>query len=526
MYRRLSFEDLLFTTNVYKRNYRHRAFSGLLHPQKQANRSRQQTERNSISRSHTSQQPEDINEKSSGRACSTYDASDIFRLYEDPPGLFQRMNNDEDVPSARTSIDHWHLNLAISQNRLDVLDSLLRDSSSDLKEWKTQALMEASRIGAVPLIEILIKRGADLRDSGYSDPELPSRGPLLEAVRQNQLGAACTPACTLLEHGASVEDICAFGMEYMHVAIGFASADLIRFLRTKGDACLTGRYSDGNSPIHMACKHGNVGAVTALLEIESQVTALNSKGLQPIHVACAEGASLTTIEVLIAHGASIEASTTDGFRPLQFAILNHNWLIVRKLLDLHVEINIGENTEAESHLGTPLSLALYTGNTCLASVLISKGANINATHRSSQKTLLHLLAADLDAKKTCFLEELLAAGGDVHAIDKRGYQPLQYIVKSNSSYRIQGARILISHGADVDARSSNGVSPLYLALEKGDKDLIELLVRYGAHKWDMGPCNQELLGVAGMDLFTASRRLAYHDVLLYVDHLPTSHVRS
>ena len=267
------------------------------------------------------------------------------------------------------------------------------------------------------------------------------------------------------------------------MAAAFGSAELVRLLHQSG-ASMVNYNSEGNAPIHIACKHDNIDGLTALIEYraESQVNITNWQGHKPIHVACIESTRLEIIQALIARGASIEATTSESHTPLQLAISNKKWTFVERLLAFGADINGGENIEDRDHLETPLSLAFDAHNKSLASQLLSRGVNVNAAGPNSRKTLIHYLAEDLNADKVEFLEELLSAGGDASTIDKDGYQPLHYVAMSKSSHQAVGIELLISHGANISAISYRGVTPLYLAMKRYDLELVELLVHHGARK--------------------------------------------
>ena len=444
-----------------------------------------------------------ISEQSSDGLCPISENSSIIHLHEKSLVLHEGVKDSEKSLTAQEVGDYWHLDLAISQGRLDILDGLLNQPDDDLQSWKDRTLLQACRSGTVPLIETLARRGANIGLSSVPETVTKSRkfakrninllhsevlesnsssqSPLREAIRCNQLGAVHA----LLEHGAyHATATPVSGNELMHVAAAYGCADIIRLLRLNG-ASVTTPDSEGNLPVHVACKHGNVDGLAGLVAMKSQAIALNRKGQQPIHVtcvACPEGESLDIIETLITHGASIEAATVEGYRPLQFAIMNRKWSVVERLLALKATINIGGNIENVYRLGTPLSLALYMKNRNLASDLLSRGADTNAAGYGSGKTIIHFLAKDLNTVTIGILEELLNAGGDANAADKQGYRPLQYVALSQGSHRSQAAQVLLARGADVNAESSHQASPLYIATRKYDLSLVELLISHGAEK--------------------------------------------
>ena len=117
--------------------------------------------------------------------------------------------------------------------------------------------------------------------------------------------------------------------------------------------------------------------------------------------------------------------------------------------------------------------AIQRGDTATASRLIDRGIKPNIT---DQDKVPALMLATLFADAKC-VELLLERGADPNQPDATGATPLMWAMPD-----LAKARVLIAHGADVNARSSTlGRTPLLIAAgSPGSVNLIKLLLSHGA----------------------------------------------
>lgn len=79
------------------------------------------------------------------------------------------------------------------------------------------------------------------------------------------------------------------------------------------------------------------------------------------------------------------------------------------------------------------------------------------------------------------LRLLLAAHGDTQRADLNGFTPLHAAVEAG---RLEIVRLLLEHGAPVDACDKEGTTPLLIAAREGHHDIATTLVAAGA--WNTG----------------------------------------
>ncbi|MCL2799145.1 MAG: ankyrin repeat domain-containing protein [Endomicrobia bacterium] len=107
----------------------------------------------------------------------------------------------------------------------------------------------------------------------------------------------------------------------------------------------------------------------------------------------------------------------------------------------------------------------------------NKYADVNA--KDSVSGMTPLLSAVIAGDKK-IIELLLKNGADIKAADKIGNTALTWAIKCNADYQI--INLLIHNGADINAKVHNewAQTPLFYAVERGDKEIVELLLKNGA----------------------------------------------
>nr|XP_044998663.1 ankyrin repeat domain-containing protein 61 [Jaculus jaculus] len=225
----------------------------------------------------------------------------------------------------------------------------------------------------------------------------------------------------------------------------------------------------------------------------------------PIHLA-AEYCKPRSLLCLLEHGADPEVRDTQGHTTLHLMLLH--WPIVsstwtkpgnriqRLMADiqnnavscLHILFQHGAQVNAQvgnSNKYSPLHLAITYGTHPILSLLAQNGAQVNAVNESSM-TPLHMAADILNEN---MIKTLIACGANVNCvIPHNGNTALKLAVCTASSKAGQllsagvgCIRLLLIHGAHVNAQDHEGQTALHEACCGGREAIINLLLEFEAN---------------------------------------------
>jgi ankyrin repeat protein len=124
---------------------------------------------------------------------------------------------------------------------------------------------------------------------------------------------------------------------------------------------------------------------------------------------------------------------------------------------------------------TPLHYAALCGmHGITAFLVIEHPQDVNARGFSTEETPLHA------ASREGFVEVariLLKHGADIEARDDGDWSPLERAITRG---HVELPRVLLEHGANVNAQDMSGCTPLYFASDWGDLAAAQVLLRHGA----------------------------------------------
>jgi ankyrin repeat protein len=182
----------------------------------------------------------------------------------------------------------------------------------------------------------------------------------------------------------------------------------------------------------------------------------------------------------------VNAANDYGVTPLSLACTNRSAAMVERLLKADANPNAALKTGE-----TPLMTCARTGNADATKALIARGAAVNAKESWQEQTALMWAVARTQRDVVRVLIEL---GADVQARSKNGFTPLLFAAREGD---IEIGRLLLKAGANVNDAARDGSNALLVATIRGHVPFTTFLLDQGADPNAEGPGYTALHWVAG-----------------------------
>lgn len=305
----------------------------------------------------------------------------------------------------------------------------------------------------------------------------------------------------LLEAGGNPDAPDRHGFTALARAAQYDRLDMVKALLVVG--------ADPNAP----CKWGitplmaakSVGVAEALLAAGADVDAathFDKSGLEPGHTALMKAAGrgdLPIIELLLAHGADVEAKDSEGRTALVRAAADGNAQVSQALIDAGAAVGLveaallGDTARVRGLLAggglqpelmaSALWWAAGRGQDASVRLLLEAGAPVDARGCRESTALMHAaLCGQADA-----VDILISSGADVNAWNGRGVTALlASVVSASHGCKAEVVCSLLKAGAEVNARTRfswpthKGGTALMEASLHGTADCVRGLIEHGA----------------------------------------------
>jgi ankyrin repeat protein len=368
--------------------------------------------------------------------------------------------------------------------------------------------------GTAPVTDAARLRDAEMQGIAAARSAVAtSKAPVAEATMAKDRETVKT----LLKNGADVNASQGDGMTALHWAARYGDLELTQMLLYAGANVKATTRLGGYTALMMAADQGHANVIKALLAGGADAKAANALGTTPLMMAAGSG-DAAAVTALVENGAEIDATEkTFGQTPLMFAAASNRIDAINALLKLGADVKATSKVNNVGNLSGPqqefLAQASGSGNQAGGNgqgrngQVVAPGAQQGARGAQGQgapsaqgapgaqaapgagggggrfgggggkpgidrgyfyneligtqggHTALMLAARSgfADAVKA-----LVAGGADVNQVSKGDRTSPLLIATINGHFDL--AKWLLDQGADPDAASENGVTPLYAAL--------------------------------------------------------------
>lgn len=296
------------------------------------------------------------------------------------------------------------------------------------------SLMLASLYGHVPVIELLISLGADVNaisKSGCTPLSLAASNSHVDAVE------------VLIKLGANINQLNEKQQNTLQVALlNFSSVDIIQLL-IKSGTDVNHKDVDGDTALIFAVdKNDNIETISALTNDGVNINEVNNLGINALLQAVRKDCDIETLQLLLDLGLSIQSKDNDGENVLM------------------------KSTSFET-----------------IEFLVQAGANVMDRSKNGDNMLLYFLkklVVDFFSEDVKTMELYINLGIDVNERDNEGQTALMILSSEFDDPVIEGVDRLIKAGANIDAKSNDGKTPLILACIHENYNLCARFIQAGA----------------------------------------------
>jgi len=255
------------------------------------------------------------------------------------------------------------------------------------------------------------------------------------------------------------------------------------------------------NPLYMAAKKQNPEVIELLLDHGAEINALTAGNMPPLMAAVVHG-QVENCKVLLERGADAHIRIHTGESMLELAVLNQKLAVVKLLLDHGIDVNMKGSkggTVIDAAIRIDHAEVIFIGDMEMQRVvdsfsttkldimrlLIDNGINIDA-RPVDDGTSLHTATYVGDIRT---IKILLDAGADPNIVDDCNRKPLWAAVRQD---RMDIVRLLLPRTNNINDQVYNGHTCLSTAARWGLKKSVKRLLETGAEIWSREPGPQFL----------------------------------
>ncbi len=353
---------------------------------------------------------------------------------------------------------------------------------------------------------LIVKAGCD----SNSEPQNPE-AKLLVAARNGDVAEIAR----LLENGVSINARNEAGVAALHYAARYGYQEMTAFLLKNGadpdvrsgrEPDSSGQYDRGPTPLHIAIEHGQFDIAQLLLGAGANPDACTShsmgpdaewthygvsRQLSPLILAVMHD-STDAIDLLVRHGATVDPAKLRDMPPRLQRLAQHkrerdpenrppNPLAHAVVND---RLNSAKHLVQKGAKMRPFMLlaAVEYGHDDVVTWLLDEGVAVNYSERwlvmSDRPTIENGKGGAGFLRPDCSAIEIAFEYRDrglMRKLLQRGAQTDGLLHKAAAAGDISTIRMLLDHGVNITERNTDGLTPLQVAADRGNRECVEVL---------------------------------------------------
>jgi ankyrin repeat protein len=408
----------------------------------------------------------------------------------------------------KDDFDRTPLSWAAAAGHEDIVKLLLdqKDVSPDSEEHDGRtALSWAAENGHPTIVQMLLNRNvrADLKDDVYAQTPLSLAAENghyavvkllldrdgIDVNSKDHLGRTPLRLAAANGHKAIVELLVNTanvevdtkdntGQTALSSAAERGKETIVKFLVNREDVEADSKDNLGRTPLSLAADYGYKGVVKLLVDRDDVEADLSdNRGRKPLSWAALSGHKAVVRLLVDRDDVNVDSKDMNGRTPLSLAAEGGHAAIVQLLVDRHDVIADSKDKEGR----TPLSWAAQKGCGGVVELLLSRN-DVEAESKDNRYERTPLFWAVMREQEMVL--RLLLSRHDVRADtrDNSGLTPFMWVCGRGAYFGgnwgdYASVKLLIDRDdVDVNAKDNIGRTALSLAVEKGNEDVVRLLI--------------------------------------------------
>lgn len=361
--------------------------------------------------------------------------------------------------------------IAVRAGQTDIAATLLEhgaDVHARSKEGKS-AIALAVDTGDLAMVKVLLEGGAR---TDQVDGEGTDLRTYAETQRQE-------PIVAFLDNFVKQQEV---GFSLFQAVRDNDPPRALTLIR-ENPACVDSRTRNERwTPLMQAIRDENIPLARLLIEHGAQINLANSRGMTALMYA-ARGGNLELVRLLINQGADVRPRSREGNTACEFALDRGHARVVMLLQEVEAQLSDLSRMDLDPDAETKFD-----------------GPARESTEESGRAEDIFEALRENDIR---LAKQVLHYWPDCVRL-RRGPSELTPLHLAIHGGLRDMVRLIVEAGADINAKTREGKTPLYLAVARADADMATFLLQHGAQVWQL---------VQGQTALQVAQAAGYTDIV-------------